>query len=226
MSFASIVGAAIMKDAKAAPAAAPIRRIEAIPVKYPVTHYFRFFAKPERPTILVKITLEDGTFGWGQSVPSPSWSYETPESVLSNIRDYLAPVLIGSSPLDIQGAHQKMNRALAPSFSTGAPIAKAGLDLALFDLAGKLAGRSLPEMWGRQPLSAIPLSWTVNVRELSEIEPLVSEGKALGYKHFNLKVAPDPEFDVELARRVRKLAPDCFLWADANGGYDPATALP
>ncbi len=225
MGFASLAGMGMAKRAAADKGVPPIRRIEVIPLKYPVTHYFRFFAKPERPTMLVKITLEDGTAGWGQSVPSPSWSYETPESVLSNIRDYLAPVLIGANPLDIQGAHQKMNRALAPSFSTGAPIAKAGVDLALFDLAGKLAGRSLPEMWGRRPLDAIPLSWTVNVRELSEIEPLVSEGKALGYKHFNLKVAPDPKFDIELARTVRKLAPDCFLWADANGGYDPATAL-
>ncbi len=42
---------------------------------------------------------------------------------------------------------------------------------------------------------------------------------------FNIKVAPDPKFDVALAGLVRKCAPDGFLWADANGGYDPATAL-
>ena len=224
MSFASLAGMGLTNRAGADGGVAPIRRIEAIPLKYPVTHYFRFFPKPERPTILVKIVLEDGTIGWGQSVPSPAWSYETPESVLSGIRDYLAPVLIGANPLDLQGAHQKMNRALAPSFSTGAPIAKAGIDLALYDIAGKLAGRSLPELWGRKPLQKITLSWTVNVKEIREVEPLVAEGKALGYKHFNLKVAPDPRFDLELARTVRKLTPDCFLWADANGGYDPATA--
>ncbi|MCC7341345.1 MAG: hypothetical protein IT170_09685 [Bryobacterales bacterium] len=225
MSLASMAGMGLANRAHAAAHVAPIRRIEAIPLKYPVTHYFRFFPKPERPTILVKIVLEDGLVGWGQSVPSPAWSYETPESVLTGIREYLAPPLIGANPLDVQGAHLKMNKALAPSFSTGAPIAKAGIDLALYDLAGKLAGRSLPELWGRKPLEKIPLSWTVNVREIKEVEPLVAEGKALGYKHFNLKVAPDPRFDVELARAVRKLAPDCFLWADANGGYDPATAL-
>jgi L-alanine-DL-glutamate epimerase-like enolase superfamily enzyme len=118
-----------------------------------------------------------------------------------------------------------MNRAIAPSFSTGMPIAKAGIDLALHDVAGKLARMSLPEMWGRRPLDKVALSWTVNVRKMEEVEPLVAEGKALGYKHFNLKVAPDPRFDVELAKRVRALAPDCFLWADANGGYDAATAM-
>jgi L-alanine-DL-glutamate epimerase-like enolase superfamily enzyme len=38
-------------------------------------------------------------------------------------------------------------------------------------------------------------------------------------------VGPDPQFDVQLARQVRKRVPQGFLWADANGGYDPAVAL-
>lgn len=202
-----------------------IRRIDAFAAPYAVTSYFRFFPKPERPTVLVKITLEDGTVGWGQSVPIPTWSYETPESTLSAIKLYLAPPLLGTNPLDIQGAHARMNKAIAPSFSTGMPIAKAGIDLALHDLAGKLSGRSLAEIWGRSALPRIPLSWTVNVRDLGEVEPLVSQGRELGYKHFNLKVAPNPRFDIALARMVKKLAPEGFLWADANGGYDPASAL-
>lgn len=217
--------AALFGSALSARAVAPIQRVEAIPATYPVTAFFRFFPKPERPTVLVKVVLEDGLVGWGQSVPIPTWSYETPASVESTIRDYLAPALLGSNPLDLAGAHQRMNKAIAPSFSTGMPIAKAGIDLALHDIAGKLAGLSLPELWGRKPLETIPLSWTVNVREISEAEKLVAQGRALGYRHFNLKVAPDPRFDVELAKTVRRLAPDCFLWADANGGYDPATAL-
>ncbi len=40
-----------------------------------------------------------------------------------------------------------------------------------------------------------------------------------------MKVAPDPKFDLELCRLVKRLVPDGFLWADANGGYDEATAL-
>jgi L-alanine-DL-glutamate epimerase-like enolase superfamily enzyme len=205
--------------------AAPIRTIEAFPLRYPVTSYFRFFTKPERQVVFVKVTAEDGTFGWGQSVPLPTWSYETLESATSALRGYLAPPLIGKNPTDIAGAHAVMNKAIAASFSTGMPIAKAGIDLALHDLTGKFAGKSLPELWGRKPLERIPLSWTVNVRTLTEVEPLVMEGRKLGYRHINIKVAPDPKFDVALAKEVRRLAPDCFLWADANGGYDTATAL-
>ena len=53
----------------------------------------------------------------------------------------------------------------------------------------------------------------------------MNQGKQRGYKNFNIKIAPDPKFDLELARLVRKNAPDGFLWADANGGYDPEIAL-
>ena len=216
----SLVSAGLMRGATPA-----ITRVEVFPVAYPVTAHFKFFLKPERPAVFVKITLEDGTAGWGQSVPTHTWSYETVESVVSTIEKYLAPVMIGRDPFDLAGAHTAMNRAIAPSFSTGMPIAKAGIDLALHDLAGRLRQQSMPERWGRKPLPRITLSWTVNPATIDETEKLVEEGRARGYRNFNVKVAPDPKFDLEMCRRVRKLAPEAFLWADANGGYDLATAL-
>jgi L-alanine-DL-glutamate epimerase-like enolase superfamily enzyme len=211
--------------AAAAQSSPPIRKVEAFRAPYGVTSYFRFLPKPERPSVLVKITCEDGTAGWGQSVPLPTWSYETSESVLSTINGYLAPALTGKNPFDFEGNHMAMKKAIASSFSTGAPIAKAGIDLALHDIAGKLSNRSLPELWGRPALDRIQLSWTVNARSLKEAEELVAQGKAKGFRHFNLKVAPDPNFDIELCRFVRSQAPQGFLWIDANGGYDLATAL-
>jgi L-alanine-DL-glutamate epimerase-like enolase superfamily enzyme len=105
------------------------------------------------------------------------------------------------------------------------PITKAGIDLALHDLIGRILKKSLPELWGRKPLEQIAISWTVNPRTLAETERLVVSGREHGYRHFNLKVAPDPKFDLELCRIVRSLAPDAFLWIDANGGYDVAAAL-
>jgi L-alanine-DL-glutamate epimerase-like enolase superfamily enzyme len=202
-----------------------ISRIEIFPVAYPVAGHFKFFRKPERPSVFVKITAASGAAGWGQSVPTHTWSYETLESVVSTLDQYLAPALIGRDPFDIPGAHEAMNRAIAGSFSTGMPIAKAGIDLALHDLAGKPQKQSLPERWGKKPLARLTLSWTVNPASLEETETLVEQGRALGYKHFNVKVAPDAAFDLEMCRRVRRLAPNSFLWADANGGYDLETAL-
>jgi L-alanine-DL-glutamate epimerase-like enolase superfamily enzyme len=175
--------------------------------------------------VLVKITADDGTVGWGQSVPVPKWSYETLETVQSTIHRYLAPELIGRDPFDLDGIHGVLNSAVAPSFSTGQPIGKAGIDLALFDLTGKLLGQSAAQRWQRHSRDRITLSWTLNPRSLDEVEGLIAQGRGRGYRHFNVKVAPDPKFDLELCRLVKQLAPDGFLWADANGGYDEATAL-
>ena len=221
----SLAAAAPLTAALPAKDVPPVRTIEVFPVRYPVNGYFKFLPKPERPAVFVKLTCEDGTVGWGQSVPLPTWSYETLESAASTLRNYLAPALIGGNPTDLAAAHAAMDKAIAPSYSTGMPIAKAGLDLALHDAAGKLAGKSLPELWGRKPLDRIALSWTVNVKTLGEVAPLMARGQERGYRHFNIKVAPDVEFDISLAQTVRRLAPGAFLWADANGGYDTQTAL-
>ncbi len=202
-----------------------ITKIEVFPTPYPVGARFKFLPKPERPSVLVKITAEDGAIGWGQSVPVPTWSYETTESVTLTLRNYIAPVLIGRDPFDIAGAHTLMNRAISPSFSTGMPIAKAGIDLALHDLTARIRGQSVAERWARKAPEKLTLSWTINPQTLDETAKLVEEGKRHGYKHFNVKVAPDPKFDIEMCRIVRKMAPDAFFWADANGGYDLATAL-
>jgi L-alanine-DL-glutamate epimerase-like enolase superfamily enzyme len=206
-----------------------IDRIEVFPFRYPMTGFFKFFAGAHgaqgRAAVIVKVTADDGTVGWGQSVPIEKWSDETLEASTIAIRDYYAPELIGHDPTDIAGAHRIMDRTIQGAFSTGMPITRAGIDLALHDLTGKLRGQSLSQMWNRPRGGPLTLSWTVNAVKLDEVEPIMEEGRRRGYRHFNIKVAPDPKFDVELARRVRAAAPDGFLWADANGGYEPAAAL-
>ncbi len=207
-----------------------IDRIETFPLTYPTRGRFKFFEGPDgrpmgRPTVVVKITATDGTVGWGQSVPSNKWSYETPETVQTTIEHYLAPVLLGRDAFDIDGVHAAMNAIIAPSFSTGQPICKAGIDLALFDLVGKHLRQSAAQRWNRKGRDKITLSWTLNPRKLEDIEQLIEEGKQHGFRNFNVKVAPDPEFDVEMCKIVKRLVPDGFLWADANGGYDDETAL-
>jgi L-alanine-DL-glutamate epimerase-like enolase superfamily enzyme len=226
------VGCTLSDSAWAAslPGKSRIVRIDQFPVRYPMRGRFKFFEGPEgsptgRPAVLVRISDDDGVVGWGESVPIPKWSDETLETVSSTIERYLGPELIGRDPADIAGAHAVMNRAIAPAFSTGQPIAKAGIDIALHDLVSRRAGQNVTALWGRAPGQPLTLSWTVNPRTLDEIDALVESGRTLGYRHFNVKVAPDPAFDLELCRRVRKLAPEGFLWADANCGYDLETAL-
>lgn len=236
---AAVGAAALGREArsKAAPAMTdpnriPIARVEAFPILYPTVGRFKFFENPKgqragRAAVLVKLTAEDGTVGWGQSVPIPKWSYETLESAYSTITRHLAPGLIGLDAADLPGLHAVLNRLIAPSFSTGQPIAKAGIDLAAHDLVGRVRKQNAAAAWGLEGKGAdrITLSWTLNPKTLDEVEGLIEQGRARGYRHFNVKVAPDPAFDLELCRLVKRYAPDGFLWADANGGYDEATAL-
>ncbi|HOX01175.1 MAG TPA: enolase C-terminal domain-like protein [Candidatus Paceibacterota bacterium] len=208
---------------------ARIARVDAFPVCYPVAGRFKFFEGPHgragRYSVLVKLTADSGAVGWGQCVPSPRWSYETLESVYYTITRYLAPLLVGANPHDHEAIFQAMNREIAPSFSTGQPVCKAGIDLALFDLAGRLLGQNAAQGWSRRGLGRLSISYTLNPKSIDDIDPMVAEGRAKGYRHFNVKIAPDLAFDLELCRRVKKLVPDGFLWADANGGYDEAAAL-
>jgi L-alanine-DL-glutamate epimerase-like enolase superfamily enzyme len=232
LGYAIAAGAALGRSRSVgagAPRKAKIERIDIFPVVYPTEGYFKFFGGPGgsagRAAVIVKITADNGTVGWGQAVPLPRWSYETLETSVIAIRDYYAPILIGRDPADIEAAHAEMDKAIAPGFSTGMPISRSGIDIALHDLAAKMQDRSLAQLWGRNDGKPIPLSWTVNVTKINDVGPVVAEGKKRGYRHFNIKVAPDPDFDVALAREVRRLAPEAFLWADANGGYDLETAL-
>lgn len=230
---ASVSAAALRDLAWAAPGGkSRITRIEAFPVRYPMQGRFKFFEGPDgsptgRAAVLIKITDDSGAIGWGESVPIPKWSEETLETVNTTIQHYLAPELINRDPADIVGAHAVMDRAIAPAFSTGQPIAKAGIDIALHDLAARRVGAHVTTLWGRAPGQPLALSWTINPRTFDEIDGLVAAGRAKGYKHFNVKVAPDEKFDLELCRKVRALMPDpnAFLWADANCGYDVETAL-
>lgn len=207
----------------------PIESFEFFPVRYPMTGYFKFFTGPHgkqgRAAVVVKIKTRSGKMGWGQSVPIAKWSYETLETAHIVLKNYFGPALIGHDPTDIEGAHALMDAVIAPGFSTGMPITRAGIDLALHDVKGRILNQSLARMFGRPTGKPLTLSWTVNVRSMDEVDKVMEEGKARGYHHFNIKVAPDPDFDVELAKSVRKLAPESFLWADANGGYTPETAL-
>ncbi len=208
-----------------------IASVECFPVHHSVVGTFRFFpvdpksGERVRSSVLVKLTTEDGFVGWGEAVPTPLWSYETAESVVTTIQNHLSPALIGMNLWELDALHRVMDQRIAPSFTRGQPIAKSGLDLAFHDLISKILNIPLPHLWGRKGKDQIVLSWTVNVTRPDEAEEVVEEGKRRGYRNFNIKVGPDPRKDRELARIVRRLAPDGFLWADANGGYDVPSAL-
>ncbi len=54
-----------------------IVRVEAGRFDYALVGDFKFFKGGKRPSVLVRLTDEDGVQGWGQSVPVETWTYET-----------------------------------------------------------------------------------------------------------------------------------------------------
>src|SRR4026209_1397105 len=83
---------------------------------------FKFFKTQARPTILLRLTDENGVQGWGQSVPVETWTYETAETVETTLRHFLAPAILGADPSDLAAIHERMARAIRPSFSVGQPL--------------------------------------------------------------------------------------------------------
>jgi len=206
---------------------ARIIRVDTKRLDYPLLGEFKFFKSGSRPSILVRLTDENGLQGWGQSVPVETWTYETVESVESTLQHYLAPAILGADPSDLADVHASMERAIRPSFSVGQPLCKAGVDLACYDLWGKQSGKSVSDLLGGVRKTQIKLSWTIQSPTLAGAEKQLEQGRALGYDSFNIKVGTPqtPAYDLELVRTIMTFAPHGFHWCDANTSYDLDTAL-
>ena len=204
-----------------------ITRVEVGRRDYPLVGEFKFFKSGARPTLIVRLTDENGQQGYGQAVPVETWTYETIESVESTLRNYLAQAVLGADPTDLADIHARMERVIRPSFSVGQPLAKAAIDLACHDLWGKQTGKSVSALLGGARTQSIRLSWTINTTRLDQAERLLEEGRALGYDSFNIKLGyPQvPAYDLDLVRLVTAFSPDGFHWCDANTSYDLDTAL-
>ncbi len=208
-----------------------IERIEVLPVRLPLKALSRLSRGVPRTmeegkrVILVKMTADDGTVGWGEAGPSRRWSAETTHSCYTTIKEYLAPALLGRDPFDIAGLHAAMNTELAPGLDAGQPIAKAALDLAVHDLVCKRLGIPLQDWFGAKGADRIELSYLVSAPDVAGVEEQVQAGLAEGYRAFKVKVGHEPKLDIERVRAVLRLAKDGTVWVDANQGYTLAEAL-
>lgn len=206
---------------------AEIVRVEVGRFNYELVGEFKFFKTPVRPTVLVRLTDENGVQGWGQSVPVETWTYETVETVETTLRHYLAPAILGADPSDLPAIHERMERAIRPSFSVGQPLCKAAIDLACHDLWGKQARRSVSDLLGGAKREDVELSWTIQAPTIGGAERQLDLARSQGYDSFNIKLGypQSPQYDLELVHTVCRFAPGGFHWTDANTSYDLDTAL-
>lgn len=204
-----------------------IQKIEVFPISLPVIGTFRFasgsagMAGERAPFVFVKLTDSAGEVGWGEGRPLPQWSYETVETVTGTLRNYLAPAVLGLPITDRWELHQRMQRAIGRGPSTGQPIARAALDMAVHDLCARAAGLPLRSfLGGCSARGTVAFSYTLTAHDLEEVRQEIFDAREKGFQHFNFKAAVHPESDGLLAQAVRQAAgPAAFVWADANQGF-------
>lgn len=197
------------------------------PVALPMIRSFRFAsgsageAGGTAPHLFVRVEASDGAYGWGEGRPMPQWSYETLHSALSTLQHYLAPALQNHPVTDLIGAHRKMRAAIGRGPSSGMPIAKAALDMALHDLNARRLGLPLREfLGGSRTHREIELSWTITAHDAKSLPADYEAGRKLGFRHFNFKPAVTPATDRLVAEYLCSHRPEGgFVWADANQGY-------
>ena len=210
-----------------------IREVQVYPVGLPVTSTFRFAsgsagAAGERAgLVLVRVVDSDGCHGWGEGRPLPQWSYETLETVISTLRGHLGPAVIGTPVNDRWTLHRRMHAAIGRGPSTGQPVAKAALDMAVHDLCARAAGLPLRcLLGGGESRRTVHLSYTVTADEPRAARAEVAAARAAGFRHVNFPVAVDARSDAARADAVRDAAgPEAFVWADANQGLTLPRAL-
>jgi len=163
-----------------------------------------------RPTILVRIE-DEGYEGWGEVVAGegPWYSCETYATAWHVIRDFLAKRIPPSlEPAEFQKAVAKVR---------GHNMAKAGVEMALWDLKARKKGVPLYKMIGGEK-RPVKVGVSIGIQEtVEDLLKVVSHYLDRGYARIKLKIKPG--WDVGIVERVRREYPDILLQVDANAAY-------
>jgi muconate cycloisomerase len=130
----------------------------------------------------------------------------------------LAPVVVGEDPRRIAYLVQQMDRAL-----DGVEEAKAGIEMALWDILGKALDTPVYALIGGKVRERVPLSYSVPFGEPSAMADYARERVREGHRTIKVKVGNEPARDVEAVRRVREaIGPGVRLRVDANMAWRTA----
>jgi len=189
-------------------------KIELVLMKLPYVHYFEtsFGREVDRTFILVKATTQ-GLTGYGEVVASqnPFYSYETSSTAWLMLKDYLIPFVKEQGIIDPKDFAEKTRRF------KGHPMAKAGLELALWDLLGKREGRPLSDIYGGIRTN-IDAGVSVGIQDsASQLLDRIQGFLDQGYQRIKIKIKPG--WDDSICKAIRKNFPHILLQADANGAY-------
>lgn len=193
-----------------------IKRVEAIPYSLPYKRpiIWATGALYAADHLLVVIETEDGTCGYSEAIPRIGIYGETQESIYFTINKYLAPLVVGEDSFNIDKIWEKMGLLYWN------PAAKGAIDVALYDLNGKLLNTFAANLLGGQYRSEIPVSWQIAFDTPENMIAEMQRKYGEGYRAFKVKGGPHPDQDIEILKAMRASAePGTRLYIDANITY-------
>ncbi len=190
-----------------------IKLVRLYEVWMPLKAEFRtsFGATSLRPAILVEVVDEEGLSGWGEVVAGegPWYSYETVWTAWHVIVDFLSKMLPGTA--DPGEFYERAKRV------RGHNMAKAGIEMALWDLRARQEGVPLYRLIGGVR-DQVSVGVSVGIKgSVEELLAAISGYLEAGYGRVKIKIKPG--WDVGVVERVRREYPDLPLQVDANAAY-------
>ena len=171
-----------------------------------------------RQQILVTVETDSGLRGYGEA-----FAYGAPRATLAVVNETLKPLLIGQDPRQISMLHDRMYRQTHLFGRYGiTTFGISGVDIALWDLAGKCANMPLYQLLGGAVQTEI-LAYASLVRysEPEHVRIVAEQALQEGYEAVKLH-----QIDVESLRRARDLAgEDAYIMMDINCAWTPEEAL-
>ena len=129
--------------------------------------------------IIIKITTSDGVTGIGEACPVPGMSGETDVSICKVIKQYFEPALIGKNPLDFAVLTNQLEKLLG-----GNVVAKAGINIALYDLVGKMLNVPIYTLLGGKFRDYIDINGSVGMGTAAEMLATSEEQMAESGAHY------------------------------------------
>ncbi len=205
-----------------------ITAFQAYVVQLPARRAHNWATKMSAPIghhYVVRLLSDAGIDGWGEAPAIATWggphgAYfgETATTVDHVVAEYLVPALADADPQEIVQCHERMDRAIK-----GHPYAKAAVDLALHDMAGKAAGVPVYRLLGGKLRDGIPVCHSLGIMGTREALEEAEAACAEGIRTIKCKTGLDPARDIALVAALReRLGPEIGLRVDANEAYPSA----
>jgi O-succinylbenzoate synthase len=176
------------------------------------------FGRIDRRECLLVEVHSGGLTGYGECPADrdPGYCYETTGTAWHILSEFILPSVLG---VEVGGPEDLQQRMVAVR---GHQMAKAGLEMALWDLMGKAQGRPLRALLGGVR-ERVEVGVSVGLQESpAELVKVVEGYLAQGYRRIKIKIKPGR--DVADARAVRQAFPELRLQVDANSAYTLASA--